>query len=160
VTGHPKDELTALLDGALPPARAEEVRRHLAGCEPCRVEEARLRGALALLGALPPPPEPSPFFAARLEARLASERSRSAGVLARLLAGRWRLAVPATALAAAALVSVAAVRHVRARDAAVAAHLELLEDYEVVASVDAVETPEDASVVAHLDELAAREGRP
>ena len=43
----------------------------------------------------------------------------------------------------------------------VAQHLELLEDYEVVASLGDVETPEDAAVVASLDELTPRrEGRP
>jgi hypothetical protein len=48
---------------------------------------------------------------------------------------------------------------VRARTASerdLAAHLELLEDLEVVASVDLVESPEDADVVAHLDEMEGR----
>ncbi|HTN52075.1 MAG TPA: zf-HC2 domain-containing protein [Anaeromyxobacter sp.] len=154
---HPRDELTALLDGALAPGREEELRRHLTACAECRAEEARLRGALALLAALPPAPEPSPFFAARLEARLAARRERGLASWARLLAGRWRLAVPATALAAAALLSAVVVRHDRARERAVAEHLDLLLDYEAVASVDLVESPEDAQVVAHLGEL---EGRP
>ena len=48
------------------------------------------------------------------------------------------------------------------READVAAHLELLEDYVVVAGLGDVETAEDAAIVAHLDELApaAREGKP
>jgi hypothetical protein len=45
----------------------------------------------------------------------------------------------------------------RRDQAFLASHLDLFESYEVVASVDAVETPEDVDVVAHLDEL---EGRP
>ncbi len=74
---HPRDDLTAYLDGALPPARADEVRAHLAGCPACREEEARLRSAVALLSSLPPAPELPPFFATRLEARLREERERA-----------------------------------------------------------------------------------
>jgi anti-sigma factor RsiW len=161
---HPTDDLTALLDGALAPARRAEVERHLQGCAACRAERDRLAGALALLGALPPPPEPSPWFAARLAARLAGEPAPSPGLLGllgRLGRWRWRLAVPATALAAAAAVTVFAVRAHRAEEEAVAAQLDLLEEYEVVASVGDVETAEDAAVVASLDRLAeAREAAP
>ena len=57
--------------------------------------------------------------------------------------------------------AVLAVRQQRADEAALAQHLELLEDYEVVASLGDVETAEDAAVVAALDELSPRaEGRP
>lgn len=158
---HPLDDLTALLDGALPPARAAEVERHLAGCAACRAARDRLAGAVARLAALPPPPEPSPWFLTRLEARLADEPPRARGLLAALAAWRWRLAVPATAVAAAAAMAVLAVRQQRADEAALAQHLELLEDYEVVASLGDVETAEDAAVVAALDELSPRaEGRP
>jgi anti-sigma factor RsiW len=157
---HVVDELTALLDGALPAGRRAEVERHLAACAGCRAEREKLAGAVALLGALPPPPGPSPFFTARLAARLAAEAAPRPGPLAWLGAWRWRLAVPATALAAAAAMTVVAVRQQRAEEAALAANLELLEDYEVVASLGVVETAEDAAVVAALHELDAREGRP
>jgi anti-sigma factor RsiW len=157
---HVVEELTALLDGALAPDEERSVRSHLAGCASCQVEEARLRGATALLGALPLPPPPSPAFAAALEARLAAERGRGAGMLERLLGRRWRLAIPAAAAAAATLVAVGSIRQDRARERDVAARLDLLEEYAVVASLGDVETAEDAEVVAHLDELAAAEVSP
>jgi len=155
---HPTDDLTALLDGALAPARRAEVEAHLHACGACRAERARLAGALALLSALPPPPEPSPLFTTRLAARLAREPAPAAGLLARLFAWRWRLAVPVAGLAAAAAVAVLTVRHQRAEELALAADLDLLENYEVVASLGDVETEEDAAVVASLD-LLGRNGR-
>lgn len=157
---HVSEELTALLDGALAPGEEQAVRSHLAECARCRAEEARLRGAMALLGALPPPPPPSPSFAAGLEARLAAERGRGPGLLERLLGRRWRLAIPVAAAAAATVVAGVTVRNDRAREREVAARLELLEDFAVVASLGDVETAEDAEVVAHLDQLAAAEVRP
>lgn len=157
---HPSAELTALLDGALTAAEAEAVRAHLAGCEICRAEAARLRSAATLLGALPRPPAPSPAFEARLEARLEAERERRRGILARLLGERRRLVLPAAAAAVAALVAVISVRSDRARERDVAAHLDLLENYAVIASLGDVETAEDAEVVAHLDELAAAGDQP
>lgn len=157
---HPIDDLTALLDGALTPARRAEVEAHLGGCAACRAERDRLAGALALLGALPAPPEPSPFFAARLAARLAAEPAPPAGLLGWLRASRWRLAVPAAGLAAAAAVALLAVRHQRAEELALAADLDLMENYELVASLGDVETREDAAVVASLDLLAWKAGTP
>lgn len=157
---HVADELTALLDGALAPGEEQAVRSHLAGCASCRAEEARLRSALSLLGALPPPPPPSPGFAARLEARLEAERGRGPGLLERLLGRRGRLFIPAAAAAAALVVAGVSVRNDRARERDVAAQLDLLEDFTVVASLGDVETAEDAEVVAHLHELAAAEVRP
>lgn len=154
---HVTDDLTALLDGALPPARRAEVEAHLAACGGCRGERDRLAGALALLGALPPPPEPSPWFNARLAARLAAEPAPAPGLLARLRGWRWRLALPATALAALAAVALLTVRAQRADELALAADLELLEEYEVVASLGDVETAEDAAVVAALHELDRKE---
>jgi anti-sigma factor RsiW len=159
---HPQEDLTALADGALPSARAEEVRRHLAGCAACRAEHAHLAATLAALRSLPPAPEPSPLFGTRLAARLAQEERRPRGVLAGL-AARWRIAVPVGALAALAAAVVVTVRAQRAEEQALAAHLELLADYELVASLDAVESQEDADLVAHLDELdltTPREGHP
>lgn len=161
---HVSEELTALLDGALAPGEERAVRSHLAECPRCRAEEARLRGAVALLGALPPAPPPSPSFAAGLEARLAAERGRGPGLLERLVGRRFRLALPVAAAAAAAVVAGVTIQHDRERDRErereVAARLELLEDFAVVASLGDVETAEDAEVVAHLDELAVAEVRP
>jgi anti-sigma factor RsiW len=156
---HPTEALTALLDGALTSARHAEVTAHLAGCAACRAERDRLAGALALLGALPRPPEPSPFFATRLAARLAAEAAPAPGLVTRLQAWRWRLAVPVAGLAAAAAVALLTVRHQRAEELVLAGQLDLLEHYEEVASLGDVETVEDAAVVATLDEP-GRKGAP
>ncbi len=149
---HPNDDLTALVDGALSEERAAEIEVHLAQCAECRAERDRLLAGLAALAALPPAPVPSPWFSARLQARLAAE-GRAPGLLARLAATRWRFAAPAAAALAAAAVAMVAVRHDRARDAAMAENLDLLLDYEVVASIGDVASEEDAAVVAHLDEI-------
>ena len=152
---HPTDDLTALADGALSPERADEVRRHLAGCERCRALHARIAGAVAALSGLPPPPEPSPWFAVRLEARLASEASRRRGPLAALstLAWRWRIAAPVGVLAAAAAVAVMVVRSRAANERELASQLDLLADYEVVANLEALSSPGDAEIAAHLDAI-------
>ncbi len=151
---HVVDELSALLDGALDPAARGRVESHLATCAGCRAERDRLSGALAALARLPAAPEPSPYFAARLAARLAQEPSR--GLLGRLSAWRWRLALPAGGLAAAALAGVLVVRQQRGLELAAAAQLDLLQEYETVASLDDVETAEDAAVIAQLDTLDRR----
>jgi len=148
---HVVDDLSALLDGALDPAERRAVEAHLAACAACRAEHGRLRGALLALGRLPPPPEPSPWFASRLAARLAAEPPR--GLLGRLATWPWRLALPAGGLAAAALAAVLVVRHQRGLELGAARELELLQDYELVASVGVVETAEDAELIAHLDTI-------
>lgn len=155
---HPTDDLTAFVDGALGERRRAAVSLHLEGCAECREARDRIGAALAVLALLPPPPEPSPGFAARLEARLAGVRRPS---LAERLAGwRWRIAAPVAAAAAAVVVAGVAVERERAaREADVAAHLDLLEDYVTVASLGDVSTREDAAVVEHLDELVP-EGKP
>ena len=147
-----REDLTALLDGALPPARREAVSRHLAGCGSCRAEHGRLAAALAALSRLPSPPEPSPGFEARLEARLDLERRP--GLLARLAGLRWAVAAPAAGLAAAAVVAAVVVRERRSMEETAAANLEFLSDYEIAAGLGDVETAEDAAVVLALDQLA------
>lgn len=163
-TRHPFEDLTALLDGALPPARAEELRRHVDACPACRVEQDRLAAAVAALRRLPPSPEPSPLFSTRLAARLAREERPRRSWAARLddLAGfsswRWKIAAPAAAVLLAGGVVFSAVRIQRAEERAVADNLELLLEYEAVASLGDVGGPEDVAVVAVLDEI--EEGRP
>jgi anti-sigma factor RsiW len=157
---HPTDDLTALLDGELPPGQAAAVTRHLSGCPACRAERDRLAAGIAALRALPPAPEPSPHLATRLSARLAREGRPASGLLGWLAARRWKLAAPATAAAVAAAVVLFAVRTQRAEEAGIALHLDLLLDYEAVASLGDVESAEDAAVVAALDELLAKEGTP
>ena len=150
-------DLTALLDGALPPERRRAAETHLAGCGACQAERDRLASALAAVAAAPRPPAPRPGLEQRFYARLAREAARPS-LLARIGALRWRVLAPlAGAGAAAALVAGLVVRH-RAAEADMARNLDLLENYELVASLGAAETAEDVAVVAHLHELP--EGRP
>jgi anti-sigma factor RsiW len=155
-----REALVAVLDAALPPADLAAARRHLEGCGACRAELARLGAGIAALRAGSPSPEPSPFFAARLAARLAAEPPPRRGLAGLLRARPWRLAA-AAGVAAALAAGVLILQRGRAADElSVAARLELLEDYEVVASLGDVESAEDAAVVAALDRLSPREGRP
>lgn len=153
---HVRDDLTALLDGALDPARRAAVESHLAGCDSCRALRDGLVRTLAAVAALPPPPAPPPAFEQRFLARLARAAPRRRTLLERLSARPLAWLVPATGLAAA-LVAGVWVRHGREpSDVEVARHLDLLQDYVAVTSLDALETPEDLDVVAHLDELQGR----
>jgi anti-sigma factor RsiW len=166
---HPRGDLTALLDGALAAGRAAEVQEHLSRCPSCREEEARLRGAVAALGALPPAPDLPPFFGARLDARLREEHERArrprlprwlVGVAGAIPHPRLALAGGVAAVAAAAVVAGVAVHSVRERDTrAMLRDLDLLQDYETASAVG-VDTPEDAVIVAQLDQLEREEGKP
>jgi anti-sigma factor RsiW len=155
---HVGDDLSALADGALSPARRAEVLAHLEGCAPCCAERDLLDRALGALSALPPPPAPAPGFEQRFYARLAREAPRRLSLLERLASRPLRWLVPITGLAAALVVGIFVRQASLRSDLDVARHLDLLENYVEVASLDLVETPEDVDVVAHLDEL--REGRP
>jgi len=157
---HPTNELTAYLDGALAPAGRAEVEAHLARCAACRAERDRLAGALALLSRLPPAPPPSLTFEQRFYARLAAERAEARarrGFLDRI-AWRWLAPGLAGVAATAAVVLSVGVHRSRPDETFFAQHLDLFESYEAVASVGAVDSPDDVQVVAHLDELA--EGTP
>ncbi len=155
---HVEEELTALLDGALEPARRAEVEAHLAGCAGCRAGRDSLAAALATIGTLPPPAPPLPGFEQRFYARLAREAPRRRSLLERLGARPLRWLVPATGLAAALAVGIWVRQDRQRADLEMARHLDLLENYVEVASLDLVETPEDLDVVVHLDEI--REGHP
>jgi anti-sigma factor RsiW len=154
-----REELVAVLDGALAPGALAEARRHVEGCAACRGELARLEAALSALRAGSPAPEPSPFFSMRLAARIASlPPPRRAGGLLRAVP--WRPVLAGGLAVALAVGAVLVQRGRTAEELAVAARLDLLEDLEVVASVGDVETAEDAEVVAALDRLGPGEGRP
>ncbi len=155
---HVADDLTALLDGALDPARHAEVEGHLSACAACRAERDGIARALAAVAALPPPPPPRPGFEQRFYARLAREAPRRRTLLERLSAHPFRWLIPATGLAAAVAIGIGVRQVGEQNDLEMARHLDLLEHYVEVASLGAVETPEDLEVVAHLDEL--QEGRP
>lgn len=66
---------------------------------------------------------------------------------------RWRLAGPAAAAVLAAAVVLAAVRLQDNEERRVAAHLDLLLEYEAVSSLGDVSSPAEAAVVAALDEV-------
>ncbi len=159
---HPSEELTAYLDRALDPPDAARVEAHLAGCDACRAEQARLAAVSRLLARAPVAPPPSPTFEARFHARLASERAGERRVWSGLLDRKsWRWLAPGLGAAAAAAAVVLFAGPGRSRpvdDAFVASHLDLFESYEAVASLDAVQSGEDVDVVTHLGEL--REGKP
>ena len=77
-----------LLDPLAVPAR---VQTHVAECEGCQAELAGLKATMELLDYWEAP-EPSPYFLARLEARMREEREAApagwlAGAIARLRAG-------------------------------------------------------------------------
>jgi anti-sigma factor RsiW len=96
-----------LLDGTLAEGDAADVRRHLAGCSPCRRELRELEAAEALVGRLPTVLVPL-GRGAEASARLAALARWAAPVASRrpLLVPRW--SVPAaSALAAASLVLLA-----------------------------------------------------
>ena len=155
---HVADDLTALLDGALDPGRRAEVEGHLSGCPACRAERDLIASALSAVAALPPPPPPAPGFEQRFYARLAREAPRRRSLLEWLAAHPFRWLVPATGLAAALVIGISVRQADERADLEMARHLDLLENYVAIASLDVVETPEDLEVVAHLDEL--REGQP
>jgi hypothetical protein len=129
------------------------VESHLAGCAPCRAERDGLARALAVLAATPAPPPPPAGFEQRFYARLAREAPRRAPFLEQLAAHPLRWLVPATGLAAALALGIGVRRTGEQADLEVARHLDLLESYVEVASLDVVESAEDVDVVAHLDEL-------
>jgi anti-sigma factor RsiW len=107
-------DLVEWIDEALPPQRADEVRRHLEGCARCRAFERQMRAIDASLGAALPRVELAPGFDARLQARIASlarirdsvvDRARIEqeyrGTMAALRRGlAWRTALNALATAA------------------------------------------------------------
>lgn len=155
---HVTEELTALVDDALAPAERAAVEAHLDACAACRAERDAIARALATLAAVPAPPPPRPGFEQRFYARLAREAPRPRSLLERLAAHPLRWLVPAAGLAAALAVGIGVRRAAERSDLEMARHLDLLERYVEVASLDVVETPEDVEVVAHLDELPG--GRP
>lgn len=156
---HLEEELTAYLDRALSPERTREVEDHLAGCAACRAERDRLVDALRVLAALPPPPAPSPDFSRRFYARLDAEPSARPGLLEVFRRARWRNLVPIAGGAVTLALVIGTVANYRAEQARLARGLDLYQDYELVAGLDAVQAPEDVEVVGHLDELPAG-GRP
>lgn len=85
-----REDLTALLDGELPPERRTVIEEHLARCDACRALRDRLRSLDRLLVEALPAAAPSRDFEARLRARIGRQRALSAG-------GTWRTWIAAAA---------------------------------------------------------------
>lgn len=59
---HPDDELSALVDGSLPPAEQAAVAQHVAGCEACQRQVDQLRAVRDVMRQLPLVDPPFGFF--------------------------------------------------------------------------------------------------
>jgi anti-sigma factor RsiW len=141
--------LTALVDNELTDAEKAVVEAHLPGCPKCRAQVESLRAAIATLAALPAL-EPSARFEEPVLAALRPTRlhrphwARRAAVL--LVAGG--------AVAAAVLVLPKLGLHgASTSELAMAAELDLLQNYDAVDASDALRSAEDVEVVAALDQL-------
>lgn len=121
-TGHERwgEELSPYLLGALEPAEAEALERHLEGCERCRAELRWLTPALDALPETVERVEPPPQLRQRLLAEVQADAAGSAPATAparhglrawlrNVVGPRWR---PLAAGAAVLLVAVAAVGYV------------------------------------------------
>jgi anti-sigma factor RsiW len=139
-----EDNLTAYLDGELPPLEARRLDAHLKTCAHCTLTLAMLRRTAAALAALPPPASPTWRPALFVEI---SQQPRA----------RWRpLLAPALGMAAAAALALllgngaSGPVHVDSEEGLLFAQSgEVLEDYEVVG----LEQDADVDLIAHLDEL-------
>jgi anti-sigma factor RsiW len=81
--GHPDDELSALLDGELDADAEAAVRRHLDGCEACRLELDEVADVRRALRAMPAVAAPEGLVGAAVDRRRRAERR---GVAITLLA--------------------------------------------------------------------------
>jgi hypothetical protein len=91
---HPREELSAFLDGELIPLRIEAMRAHLASCQSCRTEVEALRELKAGLATMPEMAAPRSFaLTPQMIARPLRERERPAvPVRARAMSNGMRLA--------------------------------------------------------------------
>lgn len=149
-----EEDLTAYLDGELPPARRVEVEAHLGTCEECQRTEALLRRTLTSLAALPefkPSADTRRAVLAKVDALPLPLRERLKALL------RPTVLVPSLGLAAALglAVVISNGRESQSLDVLdagtleLAANLELVEDYDIVG----LEGSEDMEVIEHLHEL-------
>lgn len=77
MTAHVLDELHALLDGELAPARRREVEGHVDACQSCRAELSQLREVSAMVRSLPERPLPQGFMQKLQRRRAAPAPSRA-----------------------------------------------------------------------------------
>lgn len=157
---HLGEDLLAFAEGgeALPPARREALRLHLAGCADCQQALAETQRVLRWVERLPAI-EPSPSFARALERRLdALDAEAQGGFWARL---KEALTLPrlagVVAVAAAAVIAVLLLR----ADPEPTVNLEVLEVAERLELYQDLEVVEDLDVLEDLDTiLALEEGEP
>jgi anti-sigma factor RsiW len=151
-----EEELTAYVDGELPPARRAEVAEHLGSCAGCQGTEALLRRTVARMAELPeltPSPATRRAVMAKLDALPPTLGERLRGLLK-----PWVL-VPAAGLAAVAGLALyttaprePALEVPDAGTLELAMNLEVVEDYDVVG----LESGEDLEVIENLHELEVR----
>ncbi len=91
---HPREELSAYLDGELIPLRIEAMRSHLASCQSCRAELQAMRDLKAGLATIPEIAAPRSFaLTPEMASRPLRERERAAvPVRAKAMANGMRLA--------------------------------------------------------------------
>jgi anti-sigma factor RsiW len=141
--------LTAFVDGELSAAEKAAVEAHLPGCAVCQAQVASLRAAIGTLAALPAL-EPSASFEEPVLAALRPTRVRRPH-----WARRAAVLLVAGGAVAAALVVVPklGLHGASTSELAMAADLDLLQNYEAVDASDALRSAEDVEVVAALDQL-------
>lgn len=150
---HVHEELSALLDGELAPADRARVEEHLAACAECAAVRAELSRALGSLRTVEPI-EPSAGLRRRVLAAVDAEPLGAAARFRALLSPRFW--VPAAAALAAGLALFFAASRPEGADAdlEIAERLELLQDYDVVATALPPDIAAgDLEVVARLHEL-------
>ncbi len=147
-------ELTAFVDGELPPADRDALEQHLPSCASCRQTLALLQRTVQGLSALPAF-EPSAALRRQVLSKLDAPRSGLAGLWQWLRAPR--VLMPSFGLVAAAVVAAVFVTREPALPVdepdqlELAANMEVVEDYELLGLSDL----EDLEVVQNLHELEA-----
>ncbi|NOK15186.1 anti-sigma factor family protein [Corallococcus exercitus] len=154
-----EEDLTAYVDGELPPPHRARVEAHLGTCAECQGTERLLRLTVARMAELPdftPSPSARRELLARVDALPPTWRERFArllkpGVLVPSagLAGLASMAVLALLVAGRTRVEAPALEEWDPGALEVAANLELVEDYEVLG----LDSSEDLEVVESLHEL-------
>lgn len=151
------EDLSALLDGELAPAREAEVRAHLEGCAACRDRVGALRGVDEALRAAAPPAVPADLRA-RLRARIeeADGGTRAPDAPPRVApvtprrSRRWQRSSLGAALTAAAALALyltlprlpgplPGLDELPAEELALVMELETIEDLEVIANLEVLE---------------------
>ncbi|MCY1044065.1 zf-HC2 domain-containing protein [Corallococcus sp. bb12-1] len=151
-----EEDLTAYIDGELPPPHRARMEAHLGTCAECQQTERLLRVTVARMAELPaftPSPSSRREVLARLDALPPTWRERMASLLRPGVlvpsAGVAATAVLALLVAGRASVDGAALEELDAGALEVATNLELVEDYEVLG----LDSSDDLEVVENLHEL-------